>query len=397
MSKDQEGMITRWLEHVRVLTEEIGPRGSTTEGERRAAEYCENELRDTGLVPEIEPFRSARSIFFPHLLASAAMLMAFAVYPLAGRIGASLAAIVSLVALVSDLLELSFRDNVLRRIVPKGPSQNVVARIPPSKEHKRDVVLIGHLDSQRTPIVFSTSRWVAIYQAFTTIAFGLFVVQVLLYSIGAFTQWDWIWPASIPSAVAAILLAAMCIQADLTPFTVGANDNATAVGLLLTLAERYRASPLNNTRLWLVCTGCEEVQHYGAIDFFERHRRDLHNPVAIAFEMLGCAGPAWLTSEGIIIPFKSDARLVALAEKLAADHPEWKAHAAQVKGGNTEMADALRAGIPAITIIGMGSKGEMAYWHQLEDTFDKMNPEVMGRAWTFIQAYLQELDGGEAY
>jgi hypothetical protein len=395
MTETNRGLLQSWLEHVRVLAEDIGPRGPTTDGERRAAAYCENELRENGLTPEVESFRSARSIFLPHLIASAAMLIAFAIYPLAGRISAGLAAVVALVALVSDLLELSFRDNILRRIVPKGPSQNVIARIPPSKEHKRDLVLIGHLDSQRTPIVFSTPRWVAIYQSFTTIAFVLFIVQVLLYAVGAFTQWDWIWLASIPSAVAALLLAAMCIQADLTPFTVGANDNATAVGLLLALAERYQARPLDNTRLWLVCTGCEEVQHYGAIDFFKRHKRELHNPVAIAFEMLGCAGPAWLTSEGIIIPFKSDARLVSLAEKLAAENPEWKAHAAQVKGGNTEMADALRVGIPAITIIGMGTKGEMAYWHQVEDTFDKMDPEVMGRALAFILAYLQELDGAE--
>ena len=153
--------------------------------------------------------------------------------------------------------------------------------------------------------------------------------------------------------------------------------------------------PLQHSRVWLVCTGCEEVQHYGAIDFYARHKNELHNPVAIALEMLGCAGPAWLIKEGIIIPFKSDARLAALAESLAAEHPEWEAHGAEVKGGNTEMADALRVGIPAITIIGMGTKGEMLYWHQVEDTFDKMDPDVMRRVWPFILAYIQELDGAE--
>ncbi|MGD8815204.1 MAG: hypothetical protein PVI78_12100, partial [Anaerolineales bacterium] len=123
---------------------------------------------------------------------------------------------------------------------------------------------------------------------------------------------------------------------------------------------------------------------------------ELHNPVALVFEMLGCAGPAWLTQEGIVIPFHSDAGLVSLAERLAADHPEWKAHASQIKGGNTEMADALRVGIPAITIIGMGANGEMPYWHQVEDTFDKMDPEVMERAYGFIGAFIQALDEGKA-
>jgi hypothetical protein len=390
-----DGSISRWLEHVRALAESIGPRGPTTEEERRAAEYCADTLRKLGLAPQIEHFRSARSIFLPHLLAAAAMLLAFAIYPLAGRTSAIVAAILAFAALVSDLMELSFRNNLLRMVVPKGSSQNVVATVQPSGEHKRDLVLTAHIDSQRTPIVFSTPRWVAVYQAFSTIAFVLFMVQVVLYILGAITLWNWVWLASIPSAVGAVMLAAMCIQADLTPFTAGANDNASSVGFVLALAGHLQSQPLQHSRVWLVCTGCEEVQHYGAIDFYARHKQELHEPAAIALEMLGCAGPAWLTKEGIIIPFKSDARLVALAEGLAAEHPEWEAHAAEVKGGNTEMADALRVGIPAITIIGMGTKGEMLYWHQVEDTFDKMDPDVMRRAWAFIWAYIQELDGAD--
>lgn len=56
------------------------------------------------------------------------------------------------------------------------------------------------------------------------------------------------------------------------------------------------------------------------------------------------------------------------------------------------MADALRVGIPAITFIGMGPRGESPYWHQVEDTFDKMDPEVMERAYAFIWAFAQALD-----
>jgi hypothetical protein len=84
--------------------------------------------------------------------------------------------------------------------------------------------------------------------------------------------------------------------------------------------------------------------------------------------------------------------MVALVERLAAEHPEWGAYPVQLKGGNTEMADALRAGIPAITISGQGPNGEMPYWHQVEDTVDKLDPEVMGRAYAFIWAFLQALN-----
>jgi len=59
------------------------------------------------------------------------MLVAFAIYPLAGPFSAGIAAVVSLVAYVSDLMELGFRDNLLRRLVRKGMSQNVLAVVRP--------------------------------------------------------------------------------------------------------------------------------------------------------------------------------------------------------------------------------------------------------------------------
>lgn len=388
--------VEAWLAHIRALAVDIGPRGPTTEGERRGARYCAEAFGRLGLAPQVESFTSATSIFQPHLIAAGAMLLAFILYPLAGRASAAGAAALSLVALLSDLLELSFIDNPLRRIVTKGSSQNVVAVAPPAAEHRQDLVLIGHIDTQRTPLVFSTPRWVAIYKAFTTVAFVLFAGQVLLYLLGALAGWPWIWPATIPSALGAVLLLALCIEADRTPFTAGANDNASAVGLVLTLAEALVKLPLRHTRVWLVCTGCEEVQHYGAIDFFRRHRSELVRPAVIAFEMLGCDGPSWLTKEGIVVPFHADPGLVGLAETIAGQQPELGAYPAQINGGNTEMADALRLGIPAITIGGQTRTGDLPHWHQVGDTFDKMDPEVLGRAYAFTTAFIAAVDARAA-
>lgn len=391
MSNHQE-QISIWMEHVRYLSQEIGPRGPTTEAEQRGAQYCSQILQELGYHVEIDHFQSALSIFLPHLYTAIALLVAFVVYPLAGRISAFVAFLIALIALVSDVLELSFRNNLWRMLVPKGKSQNVIAKLEPAGNHRRDLILIGHVDSQRTPLIFKNKRWLSAYQTFTTVAFVAFVAQVILYGIGAFTQWEWIWPLSGVSAVAALLLAAMCLQADRTPFTHGANDNASAVGLVLALARRFKAEPLRETRLWFVCTGCEEVQHYGAIDFFRRHHGEFKNPHVLVFEMLGCAGPAWLTREGIVIPFHADKFMRSLAEAVSQEHPELKAYPARITGGNTEMADALRVGIPAITIMGLGPKGEAPYWHRREDTFDKMDREVMTRCYEFVWHFIHALD-----
>ena len=384
--------VSTLLKHAHVLSVEIGPRGSTYEGERQGAEYAQDEFNRMGLEASWESFQSARSIFLPHVLGSLTMLLAFAIFPLGKQVTAIISAVLSLLVIVNELLELGFKDNLFRRIVPKAESQNVFAVIPPTGEHKRDLVLVGHIDTQRTPIFFRSPRWVKIYDNFTTVIFVTYIIQVVLYSLAIFLPLGWIWYATIPSAVCAVIMAAFFIEADLSPFTAGANDNATAVGMVLTLAEDLKQQPLQHTRVFAVCTGCEEVQHYGMIDWYQRHHGELKDPRAVVFEMLGAEGPAWLTREGIIVPFKPDPELASACEQIAADHPELGAYPASISGGNTEMADAIRAGVPAITLFGLTRDGVAPYWHQKEDTFDKMNPDVLERTWDFTRALIDKID-----
>lgn len=390
-----------WYEHIRVLAGEIGPRGSTTDHERRASEYCANVFVRLGFKPRIESFTSVTSSYRLHLLVALSMLLSFTIYPLGGCVSAGIAAAVALWGMYSEVLELMFRDNPLRRFVAKGHSQNVIVTLPPTGQHQQDVVLIGHVDTNRTPLFFSSTRWVDFWRVVTPIMFFSFWGQIVLYTLGIVTQSPWIWYVSIESAACAALLAALTFHADLTPYSPGANDNASGAALVLTLAEHLVSAPLKHTRVWLVNTGCEEVKHGGAIHFFDRHRGEMHNPKVLAFEMLGCDGPAWLERE-VIIPlfaYRADPDLIALVKQLACEHPEWRANPARVAGGHTEMADALRVGIPAITFIGVGPDGvglgyagPELYWHQAEDTPDKMNIEVMGQTYMLIWAYIQALD-----
>ena len=389
---NHRAQIQTWVKHIHALAEEIGPRGPTREGERQGHIYCQQTFDSLGLQSHWEGFRSAQSIFTPHLIASLAFLAAFVIYPLAGRTSTVVATLIAAVTLASQLMELSFINNPLRWIVPKGDSQNVFAIQEPAGEHKQDLILIGHVDSQRTPLIFKSDGWLRAYQIFTTVAFVAFMLMVVLYVLAIFTQWNWIWPVSAVSALCALLLAALSIQADLTPFTHGANDNATAAGLVLTLAEHLQSEPLQHTRVWLVNSGCEEVQHYGTIDFLDRHLDDFKNPHALVLEMLGCAGPGWLVKEGIVIPFKATPKLVELAESVNAAHPELDGYPVSVSGGNTEMADALRRGIPAITLFGMTRQNLAPYWHRISDTVDKIDPQALEKNYAFAWHYIHALD-----
>jgi Peptidase family M28 len=381
-----------WMKHIRALAEEIGPRGATTEGERLGHEYCRETLTSLGLEARWEIFRSAKSVFHPFLIVSLLMLLAFVIYPLAGRVSGIVAALIALFTLFSAILELTLWDNPLRRLVPKGNSQNVFTTIPAQGELHQDLVLIGHVDSQHTPIIFRSGRWLAAYRVFSTAALITFVLMTLLYLLGVFTLWSWIWPVSWIAAVFAVLLLAMCWEAVSSPFTNGANDNATAAGMILALAEHFRKEPLKHTRLWLVCTGCEEALHDGAIDFFRRHKDELSQPKAVVLESLGSAGPSWSTGEGIVLPIVPTPNLVKLAEQVSEAHPELDGYPSQMGGGVTEMTDALRAGVPAITLTGLTRENVLPFWHQVGDTVDKLDADALARNYAYTWHYIQALD-----
>ena len=57
--------VSYWLEHVRALSVDIGPRGSTREGERKGAEYAQAQFQKIGLKPIWETFQSV--LEFPSL------------------------------------------------------------------------------------------------------------------------------------------------------------------------------------------------------------------------------------------------------------------------------------------------------------------------------------------
>ena len=151
------------MDHVLHLAETIGARGSTTPQEAEAARYAAQVLHRAGLEPITETFRSARSAWYPSALFCGLTLLAVMTFWVGGRPGAIGALGLALLATVSILLELAFRPNPLRWILPKSPSQNVYAQAPPRSTTvpATHVVLLGHLDSHRTPLAFSSDSSVA--------------------------------------------------------------------------------------------------------------------------------------------------------------------------------------------------------------------------------------------
>jgi hypothetical protein len=394
------------MDHVRHLAEEIGPRGSTRTEEAEAARYSARVLRASGLEPVTEPFRSARSAWAPYALFAGLGLVGVLLYWAGGRWGAVIASVLTLLALLSVLLELAFRPNPVRWLLPKGQSQNVWAKIQPrasqergsSREPGDSVVLLGHLDSHRTPLVFSSDRWLRLFQVLVPVCLLSTVVLIVLFVIGAFASaslWRWL-ALPFASVLAGLLL--ITLQADRTPFTEGANDNATGAGVVLSLAARLAQEPPAHTTVWALFSGCEEVGCYGADAFARAHGGELGNAAWIALDGVGSGGgqPVYLERETFLLTARSDPGLIALAERVAARQPELDVRAGVfAAGGYTEGSIGAVHGLRVLTLTSL-REGALGEWHRPTDVVANVDPGVVARTEAFLWEVLLEIDKAAA-
>ena len=122
------------MQHLSALADEIGPRPATSDAESRAASYIESVYVARGLEPEIQEFDAPRTYSWAfvlyHLLSIASAVCA-GTWLLGGKLVWPMVAVSAIVAFVM-WLDLGTRSG-LSRLMPKGPSQNVIARHVPKQ------------------------------------------------------------------------------------------------------------------------------------------------------------------------------------------------------------------------------------------------------------------------
>src|SRR6266851_4027588 len=268
--------MNREMEHINVLAGEIGYRVATTEGEHRAANYIEQELHNYGLQEvRQEAFRSSSegvSGFFPYILA---LIGSSLIAPLAPRfgLGGMLASPAMLIG------ELRSNRGPLTSLMQRGSSHNVIGILPAKGERKARVVLMAHYDSVRVRGYMKPSQGksprrflmplmgLSYLTALAAAAVGIFARRK---QNGALTRSA----GGVSSIAGATLLAVASplLAGQLIPGFdgEGANDNASGVAVLLSLAEQMarEGQSLEHTEVWFAGTGREENGLRGAQELF---------------------------------------------------------------------------------------------------------------------------------
>ena len=391
---DVQDLAGRALAHVHALAGEIGPRGSCTPAEGQAAHYAAEQMRLLGLQDAaVEPFRGSPSTYRPYALAFATALLAtLLVWLPAGRWAMGVAALLSGLGAWGMLRETDLAGNWLRRLLPGGESRNAVAAVPPAGEARRRAVLCAHLDSHRTPVFYSSPAWQRLFSILVGAAFVSMAAGALLYTLGALLGWSWVrWPG-LAAAAMELLALALCLHADRTPFSPGANDNASGVGVALALAARLCDEPLAHTEVWLALTGCEETGAGGMAAFLDAHAAALGaEPLIVVLDQVGIGRLVTLTADGLILKHRTHPRALAVSR---AAHAALPGLVLKERAGiaYTDALAATRRGLAALTVVALPPEGGEAHWHQVSDRPEHLELATLADACAFAWQVLRQVD-----
>jgi len=354
-------------------------RDSAGDGERESARWIAGRLRELEVEDvAIEPYRGPRTYAWAHLAHALAGLVA------AVRGSRALA----LATLASYELEVSGRLPWVRRLLPSGQGDNVVALLPAAGRPRRTLVLVAHHDAARTGLMWDP--------------------RLVNAGAGLRNRRHVSPPAAAPVALAALgvasgtrigrrvggavhaLAAALLLDVARSPTVPGANDNASGVAGVLELVRRLVARPLDGVEVVVVLTGGEESGMGGMAAFLDEHPLDPRTAFVLGLDTIGSGRPIVAVGEGTMLTHRYRETDVAFVERAARaaglDPPErWRL------GAWTDPVLATYRGLPTVSILSVDAQGGYGRYHVPEDTPEHVDHACVRRCVDLAEAVARAL------
>jgi hypothetical protein len=206
----------------------------------------------------------------------------------------------------------------------------------------------------------------------------------------------WQGAAQIMTVSLPFLALGLLIRDERQPYVAGASDNASAVACLLGLGLHLHKHPLNNTEVWLLFTGAEEVMCVGMHAFLDTFGKTLSDAWFLDFEMVGASHVAYVTEHSgfsYLNRYTPDHTSLQRARRVAQHHPELEVTGRKVIIVE-EIGTVRKRGLQGLCIVSVGGDGWLAHWHQESDIFENIHPESVEKAARFALEYMKAIDKG---
>jgi len=217
----------------------------------------------------------------------------------------------------------------------------------------------------------------------------LFVLPMLLVA-EVLTGNRVFFPASVPFVLYVAYALFLLVQREIFYKHVeGANDNASGVAVMLTMAEAMSLDAPADTEVVVVATGCEEAGTVGMQAFLRKHREELARSWIINIDNVGAGEVHYTTREGMLVPHRTGKELTMTAAKVA-KLPGIQVTGAAFRTMSNDTEPALLRGLEAMTVIATRD-GVPVNWHWKTDTFDAIDADTVDMAYRFVEQVVRRL------
>ena len=384
---------------LREVVEALAPieRSAGSEGERQAAAWIADRLTAAGAPAAIETAKY-RGDFAGLIAALAAVgavsgvLASTSVGRRLGSIGGALAA-----GLIAD--DISNGSRPVRKLTrPERDTWNVVAEAG-DRDADRTLVVLAHHDAANTGKIFDPTLSEAVIDRIPGLVerrdtsiplwWGVLAGPLMVAAGGATGR------RGLAGAGAALSALSTAAMADIqrSPTVPGANDNLSAVAVLVALAEALRDRPIEGLRVQLVSVGAEEELQGGIYGYAEKHLADLDRERTwfLNVETVGSPSLALVEGEGcVVMEDYFDKAWRDLIAKVA-DRDGIPLRRGMRSRASTDSVIPSRMGIPTATLVSLDRYKALSNYHLMSDTPENLRYATVACAADLAESLAREL------
>jgi hypothetical protein len=340
-------------------------RPSASEGERRAAEWIRSELEGFGVTARVEEEPAVGSFYLPLGLLSAVGVLAGLARGRLRLPGALLGALAS-AAIVDDV---SGGPHLFRRLLPKRTTYNVTGWAGDA-DAVQTLVFVAHHDAAHGGLIFRPELTTVVAKRYPEWYDRQTSSPQVMRLVAAGPALAGLGVGVLRRAGTFVALGSTLNFIDIATRTVvpGANDNLSAVAVVLELARRLQEEPVHGVRVLLVSTGSEESSMEGMRGWLRRHGPELPRERTrfVCLESVGSPELIMLEGEGMIRMADYDS---ALRDELAesARRAGLPLRRGLRSGLATDALIPLKAGYPTATLAAIDELKMPSNYHSQRD------------------------------
>ena len=392
-ARTSETILREVVEHLAPIEKAAG-----SEGEREAAEWIAGRLAAAGATGAVE-----EETYLHGYTSTIGKLSALgALAGLAGltRRGRKLGVAGGLAAagLIADDVSNGIRP-ARRALEGERTTWNAVAEVgDPAAE--RTIVVLAHHDAANTGKFFESeaqawfgNRFPGIVERIDTSLpmWWLVAGAPALAAFGAATG-----RRGLAAAGAGLSAFGSAAMADIGSSEVvpGANDNLSAVAVIVALAEALRERPVNGLRVVLASLGAEEVLQGGVHGFCKRHLAglDRERTWVIVPDTVGSPALIMLEGEGPLVMEDYFDRTFRDLVARVAERENLPLRRGMRSRFSTDAVIPSRMGIPTVCLASLNRYKGLSNYHLPSDTPENLRYPTVALATDVIEAVIRELE-----